>query len=400
MLRFRTPVTGHTVMNILKQGVHVGIVTLLFACAIAWDHDNLASAQEMSANWKMELPGQFPQTPVVDAKRSVLAVASKAQGVVIYRLGTTNSPPTKLVQIQKKSLGNLDAMDVSLHGNLLFVSLGDFFAARGDVPGVAIVDIANLRAPSVKAIWKSDRRMNGSAIVRVNGQHVFLGAMSDGVIILEATKDFTSLRHITTYQPDVNFPRRNPTRIQHPNARGMWIENDKLYLAYDGGGLRVIDIRNPGQPREIGRYINAGMRNKQQAYSVWVHKGLAYVAIDYAGLEIIDVRDPSKMRQVGWWNPWSAEKFSNLWFNSPGHTNQIYFDEKELAAYLSAGDSELLVVDVSDPAHPQLLKKFGEPKNERGSWGITATEDAIIASYITSQIPFRGRWSGIMSIAR
>ena len=52
------------------------------------------------------------------------------------------------------------------------------------------------------------------------------------------------------------------------------------------------------------------------------------------------------MRQIGWWNPWESHTIKNLWLNSPGHTNQIVLDANRKIVYLSAGDSELQMVDV------------------------------------------------------
>ena len=38
-------------------------------------------------------------------------------------------------------------------------------------------------------------------------------------------------------------------------------------------GLRVLDVADPLRPREVGRYVNAGMKQKQQAYNNLVIDG-------------------------------------------------------------------------------------------------------------------------------
>ena len=137
----------------------------------------------------------------------------------------------------------------------------------------------------------------------------------------------SSIRHLSTFQPDVDSPRKNPGLIQHPNACGLAIRGRLLFVANDAGGLRVLDMKDRTQPREIGRYINAAMARKQQAYNNIVIQGdRAYIAIDYAGLEIVDISNHRNIRQLGWWNPWDAHTLKNLWFNSPGHTNQLKLD--------------------------------------------------------------------------
>jgi hypothetical protein len=146
--------------------------------------------------------------------------------------------------------------------------------------------------------------MGGSASVLVDGDYAYLGAMDEGVFIFEFS-DVRDIHLLGTIQPDVDFPKPDPNRIQHPNARGMAIHGETLLVAYDAGGLRVVDVSDKKRPREIGRYINTRMLGKQQAYNnVVLEWPTAYVALDYCGLEVLDVRDPTAIRQVGWWNPW------------------------------------------------------------------------------------------------
>ena len=202
-------------------------------------------------------------------------------------------------------------------------------------------------------------------------------------------------------QPDVNFPRQNPGRVQHPNSRGLAIRGNLLFVANDAGGLRVLDVKDRTRPAEIGHYVNAAMMKKQQAYNNLVLDGSrAYVAVDYAGLEIIDISNPRKMRQIGWWNPWDAETLRNLWLNSPGHTNQLSLDSRRKLVYLSAGDSELQVVDVSKPRSPRLAHHFGAPNNQRGVWGLATSEEFVFLTYIKTVVPFQSRWSGVKALHR
>ena len=222
--------------------------------------------------------------------------------------------------------------------------------------------------------------------------------MSEGVVILNVA-DKARISEVSRIKPDVHFPRRNPGPVQHPNARGMALAGDLLFVAYDAGGLRVIDIADKASPHEIGRYINQAMVRKQQAYNnVVVDGSRAYVALDYCGMEILDVSKPSKIRQLASWNPWGCDKLSNMWFNSPGHTNQLVLDKSRKAVALSAGDSELQIVDVSDPRKPRLTGRFGALKNKRGVWGVSAGDGALFLTYIKTFIPFSSQWSGIRAL--
>lgn len=286
-------------------------------------------------------------------------------------------------------------MNLRRAGNRLYVALGDHFAAGGAHAGLAIIDIANARRPRVVSAWKSPDKGKGAADVVVDGGVAYLAAMREGVHVIDIANAARPI-HVATLQPDIHFPKRNPGRIAHPNARGLAVHGDRLYIAYDAGGLRVIDIRNRRKPREIGRYINPRMGNKAQAYNNVVIEGRhAYAAVDYCGMEIIDIANPAAMTQVGWWNPWRCERFGNLWFNSGGHTNQIEFDSAARRAYLSAGDSEMVVVDVADKTSPTTIFTLGEPRNGLGVWGMHITPRQSLLTYIRTPIPFKGTWSGI-----
>ena len=72
-------------------------------------------------------------------------------------------------------------------------------------------------------------------------------------------------------------------------------------------------------------------------------------------------------------DPWHCDKLSNIWFNSAGHTNQIEYDSTTRRVYLSAGDSELIILDVSNPASLQTIQTVGDVKDGLGAWGMHVT---------------------------
>ncbi|MBI2808020.1 MAG: hypothetical protein HYX68_23800 [Planctomycetes bacterium] len=357
-------------------------------------------AQPLKLVWEFPTPGEYPMCMVADrVGQPYLYVAVKNGGLRILDISKTNGA-TDVAKIGTDQFGKLHVMHLTQRGTNLYLALGEFFNAFGAPAGLAVVDVKNPRQPRVTALWKSAETLTGSAAIVVDERFAYLGAMKQGVMIFDVSRPGT-IRHVSTYQPDIHFPRKNPTKVQHPNARGLFLIGKTLYVAYDAGGLRILDVSDRGKPREIGRYANAAMAKKQQAYNdVHVEKGLAYLPCDYAGLEIVDVRNPRAIRQVAWWNPWQAHTFKNLWFNSPGHTNQIAYDAKRKRAYLSAGDSELQVIDISNPVKPRLAESYGQPKNKHGVWGVAISSNRVYLAYITAVIPFRGTWAGVKALKR
>jgi hypothetical protein len=340
---------------------------------------------------------ELPQA-IVAVDHAFLYVACKEGGIAVLALSKNPSTLPHIVhRITTPQLQGMEAMNLTRRGNLLFVALGNFFQKHNHA-GIAVIDIGVPNRPNVVSIWKSEEKMKGGAVVAVNKSHVYLGAMHFGVVVCKVDRR-GKLTYLTTFQPDQEYPRKNPNQIQRPNARGMAIRDDHLFVAYDAGGLRVVDISNPREPVEVAKYINQSMSGKQQAYNnIVIHRNRAFVGIDYAGLEILDVGNPRAIRQIGWWNPWKAESPTNIWFNSPGHVNQLVYDAQRKQVSMSAGDSELLIVDVKVPDSPRLSNRFGEPKNKLGVWGLSQDKTTIYLAYINAWVPFRGTWSGIKAV--
>ena len=356
----------------------------------------LANGFSLSQRWEYSTPNHLPQALVVDHSGSFLFAANKSGGIAVFDV--RGPRPKRVATVKKRRLADLDAMNICLQGNRLFVALGDFFNRKNRV-GLAVLNVKDPSKPEVVDTWISPDLMHGCADVIVRGDTAYLGAMSHGVMTLDVSAP-NSIRQLALLQPDIHFPRKNPNSIQHPNARGLDIQGHLLFVAFDAGGLRVLDVSKPRQPREIGRYINQRMRNKQQAYNnIIVDGSTALLAVDYGGLELVDVSDPTKISQSGWWNPWRADTHRNMWFNSPGHTNQLFLDRRQQIVYMSAGDSELLCVDVRDPKIPKLVGRFGQPRNGQGVWGLTKHNNTVYLAYIKAIVPFRGKWSGLKAIS-
>jgi len=366
--------------------IAVGVVCVISACA------PLAAQPQGGTSTGPHMPLGLA---VAEGSQPILFAALKEGGVKVFDRSV--SPVREIAAIPRSALGGLDAMNLHLDGKHLFVALSDHFRAGGAHAGLAVIDVATPKAPKVLGRWRSSARLEGAGDIFVHKGIAWLGMMSEGIVAIDVSNP-SDPKAIATYRPDPNFPKRNPGRLQIPAARGLYAQHDRLYIAYDAGGLRILDITRPARPREIGRFINPAMKGKPAAHNnVLVRGKLAYIAVDYCGLEIVDIRRPERPRLVGWWNPWGCERSSNLWFGSPGHTNQLAWAGPDQLAF-SAGDSELQIVDVSDPARPKLSDGTGAPKNGLGVWSLAHNGTQIYLGYIRTIVPFRGTWSGIRSI--
>lgn len=339
---------------------------------------------------------EVTMTSILDAQdRPYLYVAKKDGGLAIYDL-TVLAGPHLSSRVTIDKLNGLHVMNLVQEGNYLYLALGNSFGTTAwQSPGMAIVDISDPRQPVVTDVYEYPFEQGGGGIVRVQGTYAYLGAMTHGVVILDVS-DKTDIRYVSEIQPDRSFPVANPDTVKY-NARGMQVVGDRLYLAFDAGGFRVIDISNKLQPIEIGRYSNPVLNALPRAYNnVVVRDSLAYVTVDYCGMEVLDIRDPVKIRQVSWWNPDQCQTNPLKWFASPVHTNELALDTNCQVLFVATGKSDMMVIDITDPTALFACDSFGSVDNKMGTWGVSASDGKVFLSYVcTFGIPFESNWTGI-----
>ena len=279
-------------------------IFIFFACEVIKDAVG-QQAQMFGQSWEISTKPFLPQSIVLDNNgKDFFYVAVKGGGVFIYQ---NINNPSKVGHIPISKMGNNHAMYISQCGDFLYVALGDFFKNNGIRSGIAIINVSNPSKAFVTDFWESKNKIKGSAIVVCDGDYAYLGAMNNGVFIFDV-RDKGSIKNVSQFVPDLNFPKENPNNIQEPNARGMALKNNNLFVCYDAGGIRVLDVSNKEKVKEVGRYINKEL-SKQQAYnSIVINSNLAYVATDFCGMEVLDISDVGNINRLSWCNPWACEK--------------------------------------------------------------------------------------------
>ena len=121
-------------------------------------------------------------------------------------------------------------------------------------------------------------------------------------------------------------------------AVGSFIKDNILYVASKAGGLTIINISDPRNPKILGQFFDGGV-----ALDVFVKGRYAYVADGPDGLEIIDVSDPLHPVKVG---NFSLDSYA------------ISVFVKNEYAYIAYYSNGLVIVDVSRPSHPRLIGQY------------------------------------------
>lgn len=332
--------------------------------------------------------------------RPYLFMACGDSGMMVLDISDPGAPIVA-DRVLPGEVGGLRVMNLEQEDTLLYLCLGDL-QSGAESAGLAVLSVADAASPVILDTWNGGTTYaEGCAIVRVNGTHAYLGAMESGVIVLDVG-DPTDIQFVSAYQPDPSWPG---IAGYDPQARGMALSGNALFLAYDAGGLRAIDIGDPTAPVQIGQYVNPALPLfTPPAYNNLVVLGdRAYVAVDYCGLEVIDVSDPTDMEQVEWMNPWNC--FGLSWVGSDGHSNELIATMGDSLLLMSGADSEVLALDITDADHPVLKGGYIHPNDSACTWGLDAFGDLVAANFINNHgapglQPYDSKFGGMVLFQR
>lgn len=229
------------------------------------------------------------------------------------------------------------------------------YAINNGTRDVHIIDISDPANPMEAGRWGLDREGKYVHDVMVKDGLAYLSYWDDGLIILDVgagikggtptdpqfvsqfksrsqvgAEEYGNTHHAIRYgnyvfiadeifgcQECVNGPRgyvhvidvtdietpHEVARYEVPEAgtHNLWVEDERLYVAYYNGGLRIVDISGElrgdlyRQGREIGWYMTeSGDGIKPNATNTWgpqPYKGLVYAADMNSGLWIVEVEE-------------------------------------------------------------------------------------------------------------
>lgn len=379
---------------------------LIFALALSLA-GSLRSAQlsaqgcgNLNLTWQTDIPSacsEMTMTMKPDRQgRPYLYVAQKEGGLKIYDV-TQAVAPALVDSVPIAKLLSLQVMSLTQQGDYLYLALGNSFGSASSTqsPGMAIVDVSDPRHATVLSTYRYPASNGGGGIVGVSGDWAYLGAMTHGLVVLDV-KDKRNIRYVSEFLPDRNFPTAKPDTAKY-NARGMQVRGDTVYLCFDAGGFRTIDLSDKQHPKELGRYSNRILDKLPRAYNnVVLDDTIAYVTFDYCGVEVLSIADPSNIRQVSWWNPWNCQSNPFNWFSSAGHANEIELNKTCDLLFVASGKSDLYVLDASNPHQLDSCNMYGGVSNDIGTWGVGVSRDRVYLSYVcTLGVPFTSNWTGV-----
>jgi len=329
--------------------------------------------------------------------RDYLYTANNEQGIRVFDISTV-STPVLVHDFPNTTFGGWKAMNLEQDGNFLYASIGGIFSGAGvastQATGLAIFDVTSPSTMFMTSYWDSVDIFQGTAVTKVVGNYAFLGGMEEGLVILDVSDPY-DIRFVSHYVPDINFPSVPAPTSTVPNARGMWVEGDLVYLAYDRGAFRIIDVSDVFNPVQLSQFVNPSLDAvAAKAYNnVEVRGTHAFIPVDYCGLDVVDISDPNAPISAGWFDPWGCTFFN--WLGGEGHSNELEFVNDSIL-FMTGGHHDLMAINVSDPTNPVLVGEFGDPLDSLVVWGLDVQGGRVALGYIDniSAIPYDSKWGG------
>ncbi len=180
----------------------------------------------------------------------------------------------------------------------------------------------------------------------------FHGVVVRGDLAYLATIRDLRIFDVSSPAAPVELSRYDDTGITNDVA----ISGDFAFLAAHDEGVRVVDISDPSSPFEVGHLASPGLGQRvtvagglaflSEGLAVEVEGGYACVATEWTGLRIIDVRNPADPVEVG---------------HLEGINPEGLAVRDGLAFVASPGDG-LAVLDVRNPTDPRLVGLGGNPR--------------------------------------
>jgi len=238
---------------------------------------------------------------------------------------------------------------------------GDIAVDEGDaVNGLAIIDITNPANPEVVGTLKPSLGRYGG--LEVHGNYVYVANAGYGLKIIDIS-DVTNPKEIS----GVKYPN------DYVYANGVTVVDNYAYVAYGTAGLQIVDVSDVTNPHIVGSVAT------KDAQDVTVVGNYAYVADWDGGVKIIDISDVT--------NPTIVSALEG-----EGEDDWVGWVAREISvvgdyAFVANDHGRVIIINISDVTNPQVIdvngvNKFGSL--DPGSWAMgikVAGEYVYVASY-------------------
>jgi hypothetical protein len=351
-----------------KLGHFVILILVLAACSPSVDKPEVT---ETAVQARTAVPTSLPTTRPTDIPTSLPAPTATPNPTATSIPTSTPVPtatpwptpdPSQLVALPGTAwnfelVGHEALGAIGWHAGL---ALKDHCAYLGSYarPEVAIVDVSDPARPVPL----------GTLDLAAGAQPVELRTLPDLNLLVIA--DLSPAAMLMTYDvTDCAQPvRRGTFTLPHAAHEFYLWRNEERVLAYAGTfsygrpSLLAIDLTDPAQPVEVGRWMaaNEGVTGLLHSLSVSPDGTMGYLAMWHGGLVVVEIALPEIKVVRDADGTFSAAQFPNT------HSAVRLADPRYVLLASEVFDCPfegLAIADLANPAHPRIVAHFTLPEN-------------------------------------
>lgn len=386
--------------------------------------DPLAALAAGNATSNLHLLGKWDDggNQEIDAWGDFLFVMKNPRVVIL-----NVSDPADIRQVGEITLPGVKDVKVSNDGKWAFVGNAD---AQGDHPllpttnsGFYVLDVSDKTNPTLKSFLPVGPRRGPHMVFyheTASGDELVFGANAD-VSINRFDRTTGTLTELARYQPDVVTDwNRDPQVFDvyyQGYAHDMFVMDDPvdnktlMYVANWDAGLRIVDVSDPANPVELGKwmdYPDGHAGNLHTVSTLWIGDrritvgspeigfsvvgGYHYaMGTEWTGVYVWDATDPADIKLLGTWsNPRDECALAKRDLPGPlaeGATSSHNVQLEAGRVYLAHYDCGVWVLDVSTPelqAAPELLAYHDE--DGMHTWDVVVHRGAMMLGDATGVI--------------
>lgn len=242
----------------------------------------------------------------------------------------------KIVELTKNWIDVyvLSYLNISTENAANKVAASDHYAylirASGS-PNFVVVDIGETIRPTLVGSLNLSAGINN---IFITGNYAYLASSSN-------TAELQIIDISNPTNPNLIGAYNDPG---NEDANGVYVVNDRAYLALSGGNdFVIVNVANPKSPKSQGTLTLSG-----EANDLIVRGNNAYVAVTGStkGLQVIDISNSVKP---------ILKTFSNL----SGIKNLLCIADFDNTLATGGSGGELNLIDITDPLIPKILASYG-----------------------------------------
>src|SRR5688500_1332930 len=240
--------------------------------------------RDAAVRWSVAAMGEGGAAQI-DADGAFVA-ETPGKYTVSARIGRQSADAVVTVELRRVGRGMevLGRVPLPYRGAEVWVHQGGRCAYMSTIADrVYVIDVADPRAPRIVDSMVTNARLVNDVMTTEDGRYgVFSREGSsdrkNGIVVFDAS-DPCHPRPISEY-----------TETVAGGVHSSFVYQGHVYLTDDAtGSLRVIDIRDPRAPKEVGRWQTPDRLDGRYVHDVDVKDGLAYLSYWNDGLIILDV---------------------------------------------------------------------------------------------------------------